>query len=73
MASRREAPPPLPTDSTTENRHEPADHRESHHAVHRHQRPLLRPRGRTPPAPGRVIVQCVDDIDEMQRWLERRE
>ena len=26
-----------------------------------------------PPAPGRVIVQCVDDIDEMQRWLERRE
>ena len=26
-----------------------------------------------PPAPGRVIVQCVDDIDEMQRWLEGRE
>ena len=23
-----------------------------------------------PPAAGRVIVQCVDDIDEMQRWLE---
>ena len=26
-----------------------------------------------PPAPGRVLVQCVDDIDEMQRWLEGRE
>ena len=25
------------------------------------------------PAPGSVIVQCVDDIDEMQRWLEGRE
>ncbi len=25
------------------------------------------------PAPGRVIVRCVDDIDEMQRWLEGRE
>ena len=26
-----------------------------------------------PPAAGRVIVQCVDEIDEMQRWLEGRE
>ena len=26
-----------------------------------------------PPVPGRVIFQCVDDIDEMQRWLEGRE
>ena len=26
-----------------------------------------------PPAPGRVIVQGVDEIDEMQRWLEGRE
>ena len=26
-----------------------------------------------PPNAGRVIVQCVDDIDEMQRWLEGRE
>ena len=26
-----------------------------------------------PPEPGRVIVQCVDEIDEMQRWLEGRE
>ena len=26
-----------------------------------------------PPEPDRVIVQCVDDIDEMQRWLEGRE
>ena len=26
-----------------------------------------------PPAPGRVIVRCVDEIDEMQRWLEGRE
>ena len=26
-----------------------------------------------PPAAGSVIVQCVDDIDEMQRWLEGRE
>ena len=26
-----------------------------------------------PPAPGRVIVQCVDDIHDMQRWLEGRE
>ena len=26
-----------------------------------------------PPAAGRVIVQCVGDIDEMQRWLEGRE
>ena len=24
------------------------------------------------PAAGSVIVQCVDDIDEMQRWLEGR-
>ena len=30
-------------------RHGPADHRESHHAVHRHQRPPRRPRGRSPP------------------------
>ena len=22
---------------------------------------------------GRVIVQCVDEIDELQRWLEGRE
>ena len=26
-----------------------------------------------PPAAGRVIVQFVDEIDEMQRWLEGRE
>ena len=26
-----------------------------------------------PPAAGRVIVKCVDDIDEMQRWLEGRD
>ena len=26
-----------------------------------------------PPAADRVIVQCVDEIDEMQRWLEGRE
>ena len=26
-----------------------------------------------PPAAGRVIVQYVDEIDEMQRWLEGRE
>ena len=26
-----------------------------------------------PPAAGCVIVQCVDEIDEMQRWLEGRE
>ena len=26
-----------------------------------------------PPAAGRIIVQCVDDIDETQRWLEGRE
>ena len=25
-----------------------------------------------PPAAGSVIIQCVDDIDEMQRWLEGR-
>ena len=25
------------------------------------------------PNAARVIVQCVDDIDEMQRWLEGRE
>ena len=25
------------------------------------------------PNAGRVIVQCVDEIDEMQRWLEGRE
>ena len=25
------------------------------------------------PAAWSVIVQCVDDIDEMQRWLEGRE
>ena len=26
-----------------------------------------------PPAAGSVIVQCADEIDEMQRWLEGRE
>ena len=26
-----------------------------------------------PPRAGCVIVQCVDEIDEMQRWLEGRE
>ena len=26
-----------------------------------------------PPNAGSVIVQCVDDVDEMQRWLEGRE
>ena len=26
-----------------------------------------------PPAAGSVVVQCVDDIDELQRWLEGRE
>ena len=26
-----------------------------------------------PPAAGRIIVQCVDEIDQMQRWLEGRE
>ena len=26
-----------------------------------------------PPEAARVIVQCVDEIDEMQRWLEGRE
>ncbi len=26
-----------------------------------------------PPNAGSVIVHCVDDIDEMQRWLEGRE
>ena len=26
-----------------------------------------------PPEAGRVIVRCVDEIDEMQRWLEGRE
>ena len=26
-----------------------------------------------PPNAGSVIVQCVDGIDEMQRWLEGRE
>ena len=25
------------------------------------------------PKAGRVIVRCVDDIDELQRWLEGRE
>ena len=26
-----------------------------------------------PPNAGSVIVQCMDEIDEMQRWLEGRE
>ena len=26
-----------------------------------------------PPEAASVIVQCVDEIDEMQRWLEGRE
>ena len=26
-----------------------------------------------PSAPARVIVQCVEEIDEMQQWLEGRE
>ena len=46
---RRRRSPPTPLRS---KRHEPADHRESHHAVHRHQRPPRRPRGRSPPRGG---------------------
>ena len=60
----------------TGDRHGPAaaHHRESQHAVHRHQRPPRRTRGRSPPrGRPRLIVQCVDEIDEMQRWLEGRE
>ena len=68
MASRREAPP-LPTDATTEHkRHGPADHRESHQTLHRHQRPPRRPRGRSPargrarhrPVRGRQSTKCSD-------------
>ena len=35
--------------------------------------PTTPPQGGSHPAAGCVIVQCVDDIDEMQRWLEGRE
>ena len=43
---RRRRSPPTPPRS---KRHGPADHRESHQTVHRHQRPPRRPRGRSPP------------------------
>ena len=52
---------------------DPPDHRESHQTVHRHQPPASAPsRTNHPPRPAAVIVQCVDDIDEMQRWLGGR-
>ena len=74
MASRREAPPPLPTDATTEQND--MDPQTIEKAIKRCidiSTRLGALEDELPPAPGRVIVQCVDDIDEMQRWLEGRE
>ena len=39
--------------------------------MHRSSGGLRSKLARTPPS--RVIVQCADEIDEMQRWLEGRE
>ena len=73
VASRREAPP-LPTDS--------------HHGANDMNPQTIEKaikrcidisvrlgalEDEVPPAAGSVIVQCVDEIDEMQRWLEGRE
>ena len=73
MASRREAPP-LPTDATTEQID--MDPQTVEKAIKRCidiSTRLGALEDEVPPAPDRVIVQCVDDIDEMQRWLEGRE
>ena len=66
---RRERAPQL-----TGERHGPADRRESHQTPHRHQHPRLGAlEDEVPPTAGRVIVQFVAEIDEMQQWLEGRE
>ena len=71
MASRREAPP-LPTDATTEHDMDPQTIERAIKRCIDISTRLGVPEDEVPPAPGRVIVQCVDDIDEMQRWLEGR-
>ena len=73
MASRSEAPPPLPTDATTEHDMDPQTIERAIKRCIDISTRLGALEDELPPAPGRVIVQCVDDIDEMQRWLEGRE
>ena len=73
MASRREAPP-LPTDATTEQT--TIDPQTTERVIKRCIEISVRLgalEDEVPPAAGSVIVQCVDEIDEMQRWLEGRE
>ena len=73
MASRREAPP-LPTDATTEQND--MDPQTIEKAIKRCidiSTRLGALEDEVPPNAGSVIVQCVDEIDEMQRWPEGRE
>ncbi len=73
MASRREAPP-LPTDATTgENDMDPQTIEKAIKRCIDISTRLGAVEDELPPNAGRVIVECVDDIDEMQRWLEGRE
>ena len=72
MASRSEAPP-LPADATTEHDMDPQTIEKAIKRCIDISTRLGALEDELPPAPGRVIVQCVDDIDEMQRWLEGRE
>ena len=73
MASRREALPPLPTDATTEHDMDPQIIEKAIKRCIDISIRLGALEDELPPNAGSVIVQCVDGIDEMQRWLEGRE
>ena len=72
MASRSEAPP-LPTDATTEHDMDPQTIERAIKRCIDISTRLGALEDELPPNAGSVIVHCVDDIDEMQRWLEGRE
>ena len=75
MVPRSEAPLPFPTDATTEQAAD-MDPQIIEKAIKRCIDISVRLgalEDEVPPAAGRVIVQCVDEIDEMQRCLEGRE
>ena len=73
MASRSEAPPSLPTNATTEHDMDPQTIEKAIKRCIDISTRLGALEDEVPPAASRVIVQCVDEIDEMQRWLEGRE
>ena len=72
MASRREAPP-LPTGHHGANDMDPQTIERAIKRCIDISTRLGALEDEVPPNAGRVIVQCVHDIDEMQRWLEGRE